>query len=121
MKNLRNPLSCLGEQSPLAIDGNLFNDLLTSLVKHLKLKILYTFAGKEQPIKKIICPAKLILFKGELYFICMSERHPDHDFYIKLCRILEAEPLRETFIPDPKRIKRIEDRLSKSFGMFDAE
>jgi predicted DNA-binding transcriptional regulator YafY len=52
---------------------SLFNDLLTSLVKHRRLKILYHAAGKEKPTKKIVCPAKLILFKGELYFVCMSE------------------------------------------------
>jgi predicted DNA-binding transcriptional regulator YafY len=109
----------LGEHSPLAIDGNLFNDLLTSLVKHRRLKILYHAAGKEKPTKKIVCPAKLILFKGELYFVCMSEYNPDHDFYIKLCRIMGAELMPETFEPDPKRIKRIEDRLVTSFGIFD--
>ena len=109
----------LGEQSPLVIDGNLFNDLLTSLVKHNKLKVLYYAAGNEKPTKKIICPAKLLLFKGELYFVCMSEYYPERDFYIKLCRIMGAELMRETFEPDPKRIMRIEDRLLKSFGMLD--
>ena len=109
----------LGEKSPLTVDDNLFNDLLTSLTKHNKLKILYSAAGNEKPTKKIVCPAKLILFKGELYFICMSEYNPKHDFYIKLCRIMSAELMRETFEPDPKRIKRIEDRLVTSFGMFD--
>jgi predicted DNA-binding transcriptional regulator YafY len=108
-----------GEQSPFSIDGQMFNALLTSLVKNNKLKILYSAAAKHKPIKKIICPAKLVLYKGELYFICMSEYNPDHDFYIKLCRILSVELMRDTFVPDPKRIKRIKDRLVNSFGMFD--
>jgi predicted DNA-binding transcriptional regulator YafY len=106
-------------QSPLAIDGSLWNDTLTSLVKRRKLKILYQAADKEKPSEKIICPAKLILFKGELYFICMSEYKEDWDFYVKLCRIEKAELLKETFIPDPKRIKRIEKRLTESFGIMD--
>jgi predicted DNA-binding transcriptional regulator YafY len=109
----------LGEKSPLSIDGQMFDALITSLIKRNKLKIVYSAAGKEKPTKKIICPAKLVLYKGELYFICMSEYNPDHDFYIKLCRILSAELMSDTFVLDPKRIKRIEDRMSKSFGMFD--
>jgi predicted DNA-binding transcriptional regulator YafY len=109
----------LGERSPLAIDGNLFNNLLTSLVKHRRLKIAYHAAGKESPANKIVCPAKLILFKSELYFICMSQYNSEHDFYLKLCRILSAELTAETFEPDAKRIKRIEDRLASSFGIFD--
>jgi predicted DNA-binding transcriptional regulator YafY len=43
------------------------------------------------------------------------------DFYIKLCRIQKAEVCRESFIPDPKRLARVEKRLSSSFGMFDDE
>ena len=106
-------------QSPLAVDGSIWNDTLTSLVKRRKLKILYQAADKDKPSEKIICPAKLILFKGELYFICMSQHMEDWDFYLKLCRIEKAELLKETFIPDPKRIKRIEKRLTESFGIMD--
>jgi predicted DNA-binding transcriptional regulator YafY len=109
-----------GEQSPFTIDGPLFNDLLTSLVKRQKLKILYQGGAREKPASKIICPAKLILFKGELYFICMSEYKEKWDFYIKICRIQKAELKKETFTPDPKRIKRIEQRLAGSFGIMDA-
>lgn len=108
-----------GEQSPLALDGNLFNDLITSLIEKRKLKILYAGANYEKPQTKIICPAKLILFKGELYFICMSEYQQKWDFYIKLCRILKAELTKKTFTPDPARIKRIEKRLVSSFGILD--
>lgn len=109
-----------GEQSPLTIDGQMFDDLLTSLVKRRKLKVLYQGGDREKPVSKIICPAKLILFKGELYFICMSEYKAEWDFFIKLCRILKAELKNETFTPDPKRIKRIEQRLAGSFGIMDA-
>ena len=48
----------------------------------------------------------------------MSEYY-EKDFFIKISRIVKAELTNESFAPDPKRIKRIEDRLIKSFGMFD--
>jgi predicted DNA-binding transcriptional regulator YafY len=108
----------LGEKSMLSLDGEQFNNILTSLIKRKKLKILYHAGKCEQPYEKIICPAKLLLYCGELYFVCMSE-HYDKDFFVKISRIAKAEILNESFEPDPKRIKRIEDRLVKSFGMFD--
>lgn len=106
-------------QSPLAVDDSMFNDLLTSLVKRRKIKILYQKAHGERPEEKVICPAKLVYFKSELYFICMSEYNKSHDFYIKLCRIESATLLKETFTPDPERITRIEKRLTESFGIMD--
>jgi Predicted transcriptional regulator len=109
----------LGEQSALALDGAMFNDLLTSLVKHRMLKILYAGAAYEKPKEKTVCPVKLILFKGELYFVCMSEADPKWDFYVKLCRILKAELTDAVFIPDKKRIERIQKRLVSSFGIYD--
>jgi predicted DNA-binding transcriptional regulator YafY len=108
----------LGEKSTLTLDGEQFNNILTSLVKRKKLKILYHSGKSEEPYEKIICPAKLLLYCGELYFVCMSEHH-DKDFFIKISRIVRAELLDEEFKPDPKRVKRIEDRLIKSFGIFD--
>jgi predicted DNA-binding transcriptional regulator YafY len=89
---------------------------MTSLVKRQKLKVLYRRGDSERPVEKIICPAKLFLFKGELYFVCQSEKH---DFFLKICRILKAELLEETFIADSKRLKGIEKRLAASFGILD--
>lgn len=108
-----------GEQSPLALDDRYFNDLLTSLIKHRKLNILYSRPGDKEPREMTICPVKLVLFKGELYFSCLSENEKRSDFYIKLCRIQKAELSRELFTPDPKRLARIEKRLSSSFGLLD--
>lgn len=109
----------LGEQSALTLDGGMFDALLTSLTKHRKLKILYSGASYDEPKEKTVCPAKLILFKSELYFVCMSEADPKWDFYVKLCRILKAELTNESFAPDKKRIERIEKRLVSSFGIHD--
>jgi len=108
----------LGEKSSLTLDTEQFDNILTSLVKRKKLKILYHAGKCEEPYEKIICPAKLLLYGGELYFVCMSEYY-DQDFFIKINRIVKAELTNESFEPNPKRIKRIEDRLVKSFGMFD--
>jgi predicted DNA-binding transcriptional regulator YafY len=108
----------LGEKSTLLLDGEQFNNILTSLVKRKKLKILYHAGKSEEPYEKIICPAKLLLYCGELYFVCISE-YIDMDFFIKISRIVKAELTNESFDPAPKRIKRIEDRLIKSFGIYD--
>jgi predicted DNA-binding transcriptional regulator YafY len=105
-----------GEQSLLSLDGSMFNDLLTALVKHHKLEITYRSSDYDNPVKKVICPVKLILFKQELFFVCISEKH---DYYIKICRIVTAKLLDQTFEIKPDRLKRIDKRLSKSFGLLD--
>ncbi|MDD5675416.1 MAG: WYL domain-containing protein [Chitinivibrionales bacterium] len=104
-----------GEQTALTLNNNLLNDLLVSLVKRRKLKILYQGGNYDKPQEKIICPARLVLHNGELYFICASE----HDYYLKLSRILKAELLPDTFSPVPEKIKKIEKRLTESFGILD--
>jgi len=109
----------LGEQSAFTLNDEMFDTLLTSLTTHRKVKILYSAAKYNEPKEKIVCPAKLILYKSELYFVCMSEADAKWDFYVKLCRILKASLTNDTFVPDKKRIERIEKRLASSFGIFD--
>jgi proteasome accessory factor B len=110
-----------GEHSSLCLDGPLFNDLLTTLVQHRKLDITYRRPEGKDDVKRTICPVKLILFKGELFFICMSELHADRDYYIKLCRIVTAQITENLFTVPKDRLKRIEKRLSTSFGILDAD
>jgi predicted DNA-binding transcriptional regulator YafY len=117
-QNLEKSTFLLGQKNTLTLDSEQFDTILTSLVKRKKLKVLYHAGKCEKPYEKTICPAKLLLYSGELYFVCMSEYY-DKDFFIKISRIVKAELTNESFTPDPKRIKRIEDRLVKSFGMFD--
>jgi predicted DNA-binding transcriptional regulator YafY len=109
----------LGEKSTLTMDDDMLESLLTSIIQKRKLKILYSGASYDKPKEKIVCPAKLVLFKGDLYFVCMSESDPKWDFFVKLCRILKADLSNETFTPDKKRIVRIEKRLVNSFGIYD--
>jgi hypothetical protein len=52
-----------------------------------------------------ICPIKLILFKGELYFMSMFEHHVKINFDFKLCRILCAALIDEIFTSAPNRAK----------------
>ncbi|MBD3347273.1 MAG: WYL domain-containing protein, partial [Chitinivibrionales bacterium] len=95
--------------------------LCTALAGRQKLRITYRTVDHDNPVERTICPVKLILFKQELYFICISERHENRDYYIKLCRIVSAELLDETFTVGEKRIRRIQNRLSKSFGILDED
>lgn len=111
----------LGEKSTLALDGAMFNDLLTSLANRRKLKILYAAGSYDKPGEKTICPVKLVLFKGELYFVCVSESDEKWNFFVKPSRILKAELTGETFTVDKKRIERIEKRLAGSFGIYDEQ
>jgi predicted DNA-binding transcriptional regulator YafY len=108
-----------GGESSLSLDDHLFNNLITSLIKRQKLIIQYLKPADETPRRMIICPLKLILFKGELFFSCLPDEGKPWNFYIKLCRIMKAELSRETFTPDPERLKKFDARLSTSFGLLD--
>mgnify|MGYP006282675481 CR=1 FL=1 len=111
----------LGERSLFNLRGTMLNDLLTALVTRRKVATDYRGSAKDKPVPRTICPVKLILYKGELYFICISERHTDRDYYIKLSRIVTATLLDEQFVVPKARRERIEKRLSSSFGMLDED
>jgi len=108
-----------GGESSLPLDDHLFNCLITSLVKRQKLVIQYLKPSDEIPRRMIISPVKLILYKGELFFSCLPDEGKPWNFYIKLCRVMKAELIRETFSPDPKQLKESNARLSTSFGLLD--
>ena len=118
-ENLDEKTYRFGDQSTIGIDDSMFSDMLTALVNKRKLKILYSGGIYEKPKEKVICPVKLILFKNELYFLCISEYKQTWDFFIKLCRVHKAQITGDTFVPDPARVKRIEKRLVESFGILD--
>lgn len=109
----------MGEQSLLAMDGSTLNALLTALSERRKLDILYQGDLAKPARKRTVCPVKLVLSKGELYFVCISEYHTTRNYYLKLCRITEASLSDSRFTVDAGRMKRINDRLSKSFGILD--
>jgi predicted DNA-binding transcriptional regulator YafY len=109
----------LGEQSLLALDGELLNSLMRALVEKRVLKVVYQRSDDRQPVEREVCPAKLVLFKGALYFMSVSRYHPRRDYFVKLSRILKAQLVQERFEVDPKRIARIDSRLRSSFGMLD--
>jgi predicted DNA-binding transcriptional regulator YafY len=110
-----------GGESSLSLDGTMFNVLLTALVDRRKLKILYASPGRPEPREIIICPIKLVLYRGELYFSCLPMAGKKRDFYIRLSRIIKAQLTGEPFVPDPKDLDRIEKRLNSSFGLLDDE
>ena len=85
-------------------------------MKKRKMNIVYQRSDLTGTVDKTICPVKLVVFKGELYFLCTT---PQWDYYIKLSRILTAAITDETFTLPADRRRRIEERLSASFGIFD--
>lgn len=111
----------MGERSLLNLRGSMLNDLLTGLVEGREVETTYRKSDTLQPVRRTIRPVKLILYKGELYFICISRRHADRDYYIKLSRIVTATLGEERFSLSAARRERIDKRLSESFGMLDAD
>jgi len=120
-EKLKDSTFLFGGESSLSLDGGMFNILLTALAGRRKLKILYASPGRSEPNEKVICPVKLILYRGELYFSCLPMAGKKRDFYIRLSRIVKAELNGEPFLPDPKDLERIEKRLNSSFGLLDDE
>jgi predicted DNA-binding transcriptional regulator YafY len=117
--NLEQDAYQLGERSLLNIDNEMLNSMLTALVDRCKLEIAYRRPDTEKPELRMICPVKLILYKNELYFVCISEKNQERNYYIKLCRIQSAKATKDVFKVTREALKRIESRLTRSFGMLD--
>jgi predicted DNA-binding transcriptional regulator YafY len=108
----------LGEQSALAINETMLSDMIIALVERKKLNIVYQSDYEHNPVERTICPVKLVMSKGELYFMCISEYSEKRNYWIKLCRIIKAELTNEVFTVSLKRWQIIENRLKKSTGIL---
>jgi predicted DNA-binding transcriptional regulator YafY len=111
----------LGSRPAFGLDTGMIGDLLTALVKHRALGISYYRGNDEKPVERTICPVRLVLFNAELYFLCVSQKHKDRDYYIKLCRIEKAKLTDQIFEVSKQRLDRITERLQKSFGILDED
>jgi|GEM_PF-1144295 len=117
-EKLQTNTQVLGEQSVGALEGTMLNDLLISLIEKRRCKIKYQGTYDKEPYDTSICPVKLVMQKGELYFMCIAETKEDRDYWMKLCRIVEAKVTDRKFNITPERIARIEDRIKKSSGIL---
>jgi len=110
----------LGEQSLLSLDGNLLNTVLEGLLKRRRLQLLYRRDLRGKPAPYTVCPAKLLLSGNELYLVCVFEPGQAKNYYFKVCRMTDVRLRGESFEFTPEQRKRIDDRLSRSFGLLDA-
>jgi predicted DNA-binding transcriptional regulator YafY len=115
---LQDATGILGDRPALSMNNELLGDLLTALAERRILKVRYMTGEQDKTVEKILSPAKLILYQGQLYFICISEKH---NYYVKLNRITSASLTSKRFEVTTERMKRINDWLSSSFGMLDDE
>lgn len=120
-EKLEESTQILGEQSALAIEDNMLNDLMVSLLEKRRLKIRYQRNYEGVPEKTSICPVKLVMHKGELYFLCIAETIEDRNYWMKLCRIVHTELTDRKFNVSPERMAKIEKRLKKSTGILSDE
>ncbi len=117
-EKLEESTQILGEQSALTIADNMLNDLMVSLMERRRLKIRYQKSFDEKPTSTSICPVKLVMYKGELYFMCIAETVEDRNYWMKLCRIVHTELTDNKFHVSPERMEKIEKRLKKSSGIL---
>jgi len=111
----------MGEHPLLNIDATILNALIAGLMEKRKVVLEYLNHPEIGPMQKTICPAKMLLFKNELYFVCINEKYEDREYYIKVCRVLKADLLDDTFTVSKKQMAHITSRLAKSFGILDED
>ncbi len=109
----------LGERSLLSLDSELLNSLLEGLVRKRRLAITYRREMAEEPRAYTVCPVKLILSGNDLYLVCVFEPHHQSNYYFKVCRMIEAKLCEETFEVTAELRQRVDQRLSRSFGLLD--
>jgi predicted DNA-binding transcriptional regulator YafY len=116
---LQESLHTFGNKPTMALDTAMLNEMLIALSQKRTLHIMYERDYNEAPQERTIRPVKLILSGNELYFCCISHRRQTRNFFIKLCRIREAHVTDEKFEVSDTAMKKIDERLGRSFGILD--
>ncbi len=106
-------------RSLLSTRAELLNDLLTALAERRVIAVSYQRSLDTPPEPRMIRPVKLALARGELFFLCISPRHENKDYWLKLARIVDATLTDQPFSVLPARLARIDSRLRNSFGILD--
>jgi proteasome accessory factor B len=109
----------VGQQSLLSLESDLLNAILEGLLKQKRIIITYRRDVNSEAVTYAVCPAKLILSNSELYLVCVFEPEHTSNYYFKVCRMVDVSVLEERFTFKPRERQRIENRLSKSFGLLD--
>ena len=110
-----------GEKAAGSISDDLFESMLEALVNRKKLLITYRKSVDREPASATICPVRLVLYRGSLYFASVFNSTDDHFYYYKLCRIITATLTGEAFKVSKEQMARVNKRLTTSFGMFDGD
>lgn len=110
----------LGEQSLLAIDNNTLNTILEGLLRQSRLEFTYRRGLRSDTKNYNVCPVKLIMSANQLYLVAVFDPSHKSNYYFKVGRMLSVSLVEQSFELTSAQRKRIEDRLSKSFGLLDS-
>lgn len=117
--NLDSSTHIFEESSRLSLDDDTFSVLLESLAYHKEISIQYMGAAYQKPKELIIHPAKLVLFKNDLFFACKPKKIGYTAMIIKLCRINSAKFTGKEFKLTNNILSNINSQLSQNISIFD--
>jgi predicted DNA-binding transcriptional regulator YafY len=111
-----------GEEIAAGPNSDLVPTLFRSLLERRKIQVEYeAMTDGAIPSKHILEPWRLLVFRGELYFVCPKGGKRDALYTYKLARIRKASLLEESFKIDLRLMERFRKKLDTGVGLYSEE
>ena len=104
-------------QSRFDVDNNVFEVILTGLMKKQMIKTTYHGSADDAPKYLDLRPVKLVLYRNQLYLYCWSKKQ-GNCYFTKICRIKTAKLTDKKFEITAEEMKRIDEKLKNSGGVW---
>ena len=94
--------------------------ILQAIHDHRKIEVTYRDTANSEKVSKRI-PLMIIIYAGELYVGCESEKYTDSTYTLKFRRIKSVKLTKETFVEKPKVLDKLRRQVTSDAAFMSGQ
>jgi predicted DNA-binding transcriptional regulator YafY len=94
--------------------------ILQAIHDHRKIEVTYRDTANSEKVSKRI-PLMIIIYEGELYVGCESEKYTDSTYTLKFRRIKSVKLTKETFVEKPKVLDKLRRQVTSDAAFMSGQ
>ncbi|SHI79670.1 YafY family protein [Fibrobacter sp. UWP2] len=94
--------------------------ILQAIHDHRKIEVAYRDSANSEKVSKRI-PLMIIIYEGELYVGCQSERHAGDTYTLKFRRMKSVKLSKQTFVEDPKVVDKLRRQVTSGAAFMSGQ
>jgi len=119
-QKLEDDVHIIGQHSLLAMDNDLLDILISSVINWKIVDIVYRRID-DRIVEYRICPVKFFMASNDLYIAGIFPESASKVYYFKLCRLTKVTAADKIFKLTRKQLNKVNNILHSSFGILDKE